>query len=235
MSKVKQKNWLVLITVFLFSATAVLLFINTKRNLGIGICLHEGVEYRQNEIIPNYLGKNNCYCSWDSKIECDDEDGISYESFTSESLQFSYSFRNFLEKDTPDFSKITLSDIEYSEGGLKVVLDREALCSINGEAPTQVGMYELGNEQLLLTSITNRDASLYMRSCVIGNTFVLEGFSLEEKDEFKVLYINEAGFMYDLKACFSNGKLYATGDVFKDVKNNMLCTCEEDGVKCEDL
>lgn len=236
MGKIKQRNWLLLITLFLFVATLLLLLFTTKRNLGIGVCLYDDVEYQQNEVIPNYNGRNDCFCSWSGEIVCEDaEVSMSYESFSSENLSFTYSFRNFLEKASPDFNRIVLSDVNHQGTRLEILLEREVLCGENENAPTQIGMFERKNNGIILTTITNRDESLYSRTCLIGNTFVLEGMELTKLKEFSVLYQNESGQLFDLNICFFNGVVYGKGDVFKDSKRDMLCTCKGPEVDCEKL
>jgi hypothetical protein len=118
---------------------------------------------------------------------------------------------------------------------LEIQIEREVFCSSGGAAPTQVGMYEIKSNALVLTTITNRDESLYDRTCVIGNVFSFEVFNLSEKKEYSLFYQNERGQLFDLNSCFYNGILYGKGDVFKDPSRNKICTCEGIEVDCEDL
>lgn len=236
MAKVKQRNWLLLITVLLLIGSGIVLFINAQKNLGLGVCYYNDMEYYQGDLVSNYEGGSDCYCSITGDIVCEsDSVGMTYETFSSSNLAFSYKFQNFLEKANPDLTRFTLSDVSQNDGGLEIILEREALCSEEGSAPTQVGMYEKNADSLVLTTITNRDEALYSRVCVIENTFNISQVDITDAKSYSLLYQGEGGQLYDLKACYSNGKLYASGEVFKDSKGEKLCTCEGPEISCEKL
>lgn len=236
MPKVKQRNWLLLITVLLLIGSGIVLFINAQRNLGIGVCYHNDVEYLQGDVVPNYKEGTDCHCAISGKIVCEsDSIGMSYETFSSAGLTFSYGFQNFLEKESPDLTRIYLSDINQNADSLEIILEREALCDEAGLAPVQVGMYEKNTDNLVLTTITNRDESLYSRVCVVENKFDVTNIDLSGVESYSVLYQGEGGELYDLKVCYFNNKLYAKGEVFKDSEKNRLCTCEGPELSCEDL
>lgn len=236
MGKLKQRNWLLIITGFLLLASVMVLFVTTRNRPGVGVCNYDGIQYQQGDLVGNYEGKSDCHCTWTGDIVCEGEDlTMSYDDFSSEGLQFTYSFRNFLEKESPDLSRVVLSDLNHSENTVEVILEREALCGQEDLAPVQTAMYKLGEDALTLTTVTNRDETLYGRVCLIGNTFVVDGVDLSEKSEYSLYYQNDSGQTFKLKSCFVNGKLYGQGDVFKDAQNDMLCTCEGPDVECEEL
>lgn len=236
MGKVKQRNWLLIITIFLFLGSALVLFVTTRNKLGVGVCNYDDIQYQQGDLVGNYEGRSDCHCTRTGDIVCEEEDlTMSYENFSSEGLQFTYSFRNFLEKESPDLSRVVLSDLNYSENTVEVILEREALCGQEDLAPVQTAMYKLEENALTLTTVTNRDEQLYRRVCLIGNTFVVNGVDLSEKSEYLLYYQNDSGQTFKLKSCFVNGKLYGQGDAFKNAENNMLCTCEGPDVECEEL
>ena len=236
MAKVKQRNWLLIITMCLVLASILVLVITTQRRLGLGVCYYNDIEYFQNELVPNYEGRSDCYCSWSGEIVCDKEElTMSYENFTSVGLQFTYSFRNFLDKEVPDLSRVVLSDINYQSPQVEIILEREALCGENNQAPVQTAMYKKEKDKLVVTTITNRDETLYSKVCMIANTFVVENLDLSEVSEYSIHYQNDSGQIFELKTCFVNGKLYGQEDVFKDAENNLLCTCEGPNVECEEL
>jgi len=236
MGKTKQRNWLLIITGVLLISTILVLFISTKRELGIGVCFYDGITYEQNQTVPNYQGRNDCYCSWSGEIVCEEQNfTVNYESFTTDGLLFRYDFRNFLDKVEPEYFKITLSDINYREEGLEMIIEREVLCTETSLVPTQLGMYELGENSVVLTSITSIDEMIHTNVCVISNTFLIANIDTSKKDEYSIMYQNEKGQLFDLNTCFVNGRLYAPEDVFKDSLANMLCTCEGPEVECEKL
>lgn len=236
MGKIRQRNWLLIITGVLVITTVVVLFLTTKRELGIGVCYHNGFRYEQNQLIPDYERGRDCYCSWNGEIVCEDvEISLSYEDFTSEGLNFTFNFRNLLEKTEPDLSKVTLADVNYRDNLVEIIVEREAICQQGGQVPTQIGMYEKRSNSIILTTITNMDETLYSRACVIVNTFSLVDIDISGEDEFTLMYQNEVGQLFDLNACFVNGRFYAPGDVFKDISRELLCTCEGPEVDCEEL
>jgi hypothetical protein len=236
MGKLKQRNWLLIITGFLLLASVMVLFVTTRNKPGVGVCNYNGIQYQQGDLVGNYEGRSDCHCTRTGDVVCEGEDlTMSYENFSSEGLQFTYSFRNFLEKESPDLSRVVLSDLNHSENTVEVILEREAFCGQEDLAPVQTAMYKLEEDGLTLTTVTNRDETLYGRVCLIGNTFMVDGVDLSEKSEYFLYYQNDSGQTFKLKSCFVNGKLYGQGDVFKDAQNDMLCTCEGPDVECEEL
>ena len=236
MEKIRQRNWLLIITGVLLITTVVVLALTTKRELGIGVCYHNGFRYEQNQLIPDYERGKDCYCSWSGEIVCEDVGiSFSYDSFTSDGLSFSYNFRNLLEKESPDLTKVVLSDINYRGEIIDIILEREVICTDVGQVPTQIGMYEINPNSIVLTTVTNMDESIYGKSCVIVNNFSLVDLDTTDHQEFSILYQNENGQLLDLNACFANERLYAPGDVFKNLEGENLCTCEGPEVTCEEL
>ncbi len=236
MAKIKQRNWLLLITFVLVLSSLGVLFAMLQRNLGIGFCVYEGVEYSVNDPVPEYKGGQDCICSNSGDIVCEEEDlGMSYENFVNDDMSFRYSFRNYLDKDQPDLSGAELVDIQYKDSLLRVVMERESLCGDFNEPPVQAGMYKLEDEGIVLTAITNRDESMYSRVCLIGNTFEIQNVSLVDISRFSVSYQNDQGNMTNFRICLANGNIYSNGDVFKDSENNSICTCLGPEVECEEL
>jgi hypothetical protein len=236
MAKIKQRNWLLLITFVLVLSSLGILFAMLQRNLGIGFCVYEGVEYSVNDPIPEHKSGEDCVCSNSGDIVCkEDELSMSYEDFVNEAMSFSYSFRNYLDKDQPDLVGAELVDIQHKDGLLRVVMERESLCGDFNEAPVQVGMYKLEEDGIVLTAITNRDESIYSRVCLIGNIFEIQDISLTDKSRFSVSYQNDQGNMTNFRICLANGNIYSNGDVFKNPKSDGICTCLGPEVECEDI
>lgn len=236
MGKVRQRNWLLIITIFLLLSSVVVLFVTTRSRLGVGVCIYQDVEYLQGQLVPNYGEGSECYCTWTGEIICEDEGPlVSYEDFSSEGLEFTYSFRNFLEKEDPDYTRSVLSGLKHREGVLEVIVERESLCGEAGLAPVQTAMYKKEEESLTLTTITNRDPTLYTRVCMVGNTFTIEDVDLTEDTEYSLYYQNDNGQVSTLRTCLANGRLYGEGDVFKDSNGDLLCTCVSPEIECEEL
>jgi hypothetical protein len=239
MGKVRQRNWLLIITAFLLFASILVLFMTTRKRLGVGVCEYGGAEYVQGQVVSNYDGRKDCVCTWSGEIVCgEDSLVISYENFSTENLVFTYSFRNFLDKDEPNISDVVLADVNQQGQTLELILEREVFCSQEGQVPVQTAMYKQEDNSLTLTTVTDRDESVYSRVCLIANTFKFANFTLPEGSEFSeysLLYQGDTGQEFKLNSCFVNGKLYAKGDVFKDAQGELLCTCEETGIECEEL
>ena len=236
MGKIRQRNWLLIITGFLLITTIVVLVLTTKRELGIGVCYHNGFYYQQNELVPDFERGRDCFCSWSGDIVCEDvEISLTYENFSSDGLSFSYNFRNLLDGVTPDLAKVTLADINYREDIVDIIVEREAICTREGHVPTQIGMYELTEDSVILTTITNMDETIYSQSCIIVNTFSLIDLNIEDSESPSIYYQNELGQLFNLNSCYANERFYAPGDVFKDTSREKLCTCEGPSVECENL
>jgi hypothetical protein len=165
----------------------------------------------------------------------DPELTMSYESFSSANLLFEYEFKNFLNYETPNLREFVLTNVSRKTDLWEISLEREVFCSEDGQAPSQTALYDQQEEGLVLTTVTNTDETLYNRSCVISNTFKLPPLDLKNKETFNLLYQNEKGQLFDLNACFVDGKLYAPEDVFKDSSGKQLCTCEGPEITCESL
>lgn len=234
MAKIKQRNWLLIITGCLVLASGLILIMTGRGNLENKSCYYDGHEYLQNQLLPNYTEGKDCYCSKGGKVVCD-ESLMSYEDFSSEGLGFSSSFRNFLEKEMPDPFKVALSGVTYQDGKVEIILEREALCGELGEPPVQTAIYKKEDEGLTLTTITNTDENLYNRVCSIGNIFVVENLDLSQKEDYSIYYQDDRGRMFNLNVCFVNGKLYGQEDVFKDSQEEKLCTCVGPDLECVDL
>lgn len=236
MAKIKQRNWLLLITFVLVLSSLGILFAMLQRNLGTGFCVYEEVEYSVNDPVPEYKDGEDCICSNSGDIVCkEDELSMSYGDFVNDDMAFTYSFRNYLDKDQPDLAGAELVDIQYKDGLLRVVMERESLCGDFNEAPVQAGMYKLEEEGIVLTAITNRDENMYSRVCLIGNTFEVQDVSLADKSRFSVSYQNDQGNMTNFRICLANGNIYSNGDFFKDSESNSICTCLGPEVECEEL
>ena len=236
MAKVRQRNWLLIITGLLFVTSIALLVFTTKKKMGIGVCYHNDLMYEQNQLIPDYERGSDCYCAWSGEIVCKDtERSFSYEDFSSEGLMFSYTFRNLLEKTSPDFSKVFLADINYKDGVIDIILEREVFCTEEGQVPTQIGMYEKRDDSMILTTVTNIDESIYNRSCIILNNFSLTSLNFSKSDSPIIYYQNESGLLLDLKSCYVGGRFYAPGVVFRDLNEEKLCTCNGPEYDCEPL
>ncbi len=234
MKKVGQRNWLLFITGLLLIGAIISLWMTAGKRFGVGMCVYDGIEYSQGDSIVGYDDERDCSCSWTGDIVCEDREAMmNYETFSSSSLSFSYNFRNYIEKNTPDLSKVSLIDVNHLNNRLEISIEREALCGEGDLSPTQIGLYERKSGSIILTTITNRDEALYSKVCIIGNSFMIENLDTMNDREFSIMYQNESGQLYDLNVCYLNNRLYGKGDVFKD--GNRLCTCEGPEVSCDRL
>lgn len=233
MGKLKQKNWLLIITIFLVVSSVIALSISMRKSLGFGTCAYDKEIYLSGQQIPNYNGRSDCYCSREGKVQCNtDETLISFEDYSSSGLKYFSSFLNYLEKESVSSDYVQAVDVGYTQGVLSVVIEREAMCGDEQETPIQVGFYKLAENDLTLTVLTNRDPSFYNRVCKIDGKFVLEKEGLSLKEDFKLYFQNDLGKIFDLGVCVYNGKLYGNGDVLQSVEGDKACSCNSGVVEC---
>ncbi len=235
MGKVVQRNWLLIITGLLVISSFLVFCLTIEERSSLNRCTYGGIVYKKGDLVKNYKANDDCYCTGSDKIQCENEDdfSISYATFSTENLSFSYLYLNYLEVSEPDYTRIISNDVNHDDESLEVFLERESLCGENDLAPSQVGFYEFRDNSLILTTMTNRDTALYTRPCVISNTFVIHRSDFDFQEGFSVLYQNEKGQLFDLNACYYGSKLYASGDSFKHVSENKVCSCDMGSVICK--
>mgnify|MGYP001224308997 FL=1 len=174
MGKLKQNNWLVVITIFLVVSSVIALSISMRKSLGFGTCAYDEEIYLSGQLIPNYNGRTDCYCSKNGSVQCNSDSSlISLENYSSTGLKYFSSFLNYLDKEELDTDNIKAVDVGYTSGVLTVVIEREAMCGQEQESPVQVGFYKYSENDLTLTVLTNRDPSFYSKVCKIDGKFVL--------------------------------------------------------------
>jgi len=233
MGKLKQKNWLVIITIFLVVSSVIALSISMRKSLGFGTCAYDEDIYLSGQSIPNYNGRSDCYCSKNGSVQCNTDNSlISLENYSSTGLKYFSSFLNYLNKDELDTNNIQAVDVGYTAGVLSVVIEREAMCGAEQESPVQVGFYKYNENDLTLTVLTNRDVSFYNKVCKIDGKFVLEKEDLFLTDDFKLHFQNDLGKMFDLGVCVYDGKLYGNKDILQS-KGGSACMCNFGTVECD--
>jgi hypothetical protein len=233
MGKVKQKNWLIIITILMVISSGVVLFISLREKIGFKTCAYGENVYIPGQNIPNFNGLEDCYCAKDGSVKCgNSSDVISYSSFSSSGLFFSSRFLNYLEKEKVENNIIPM-DVNYNSDKFSLIFEREVLCGDNSLAPVQIGFYKIEEGNLIVTVMTNRDPELYSMVCKVENTIAVDGINLDVKDTFKIYYQDEYGYRYDLKVCPSNGKLYNSGDMLEVQGSSNICYCDEGVIKCE--
>ena len=232
MGKLKQKNWLVVITIFLVLSSVIALSVSMRKSLGFGTCAYDEDIYLSGQSIPNYNGRADCYCSKNGSVQCNTDNSlISLENYSSAGLKYYSGFLNYLNKDELDTNNIQAVDVGYTSGVLSVVIEREAMCGEEQESPVQVGFYKYIENDLTLTVLTNRDTSFYNKVCKIDGKFVLEKEDLILTDDFKLHFQNDLGKMFDLGVCVYSSKLYSNGDILQS-KDGKACTCLSSVVEC---
>lgn len=234
MGKLKQKNWLLIITILLVVSSVVALSISMRKSLGFRTCAYDEEIYLSGQQIPNYNGRSDCYCSRDGKVQCNSDDTlISFKDYSSSGLKYFSNFLNYLEKESVSSDYVQAVDVDYTEGVLSVVIEREAMCGDEQETPVQVGFYKLEENDLTLTILTNRDPSSYNKVCKIDGKFVLESEDLSLKEDSKLYFQNDLGKIFDLGVCVYNDKLYGNGDVLQSAEENKACSCNFGTIECD--
>ncbi len=234
MGKVKQRNWLIIITIFLVIVSSVGLLLSVQQKLSFNSCAYGDEIYRSGEDVPGYNGKGSCLCNSDGTIKCD-EDGnsLAYSSFSSANLKFSYKYLNLLNTSSVSEENLQPGKASYTNGKINISLERDVLCGEDGAAPTQSGFYQLSENELRLTIMTNKDSSLYALPCKIEDSFEISNQDLVLKDNFQVYYQSEDGSLSNLGTCVYDGKLYGDQEAFKSTASQSVCLCDFGVVACK--
>lgn len=236
MGKIKQRNWLIIITIFLVIVSGIGLFVSIQQKLSFNSCAYGEDVYRSGEQVPEFNGEQECTCNSDGSIKCGTEsDGIVYTGYSSSNLRFSYSYINLLDSGAILDSDITPLDASYSDGILKISFERDVLCSSDEIAPAQSGFYQLSSDALRLTIMTNIDTTKYTSPCKISNTFEITDSNITFNDDFQIYYESDSGEFLSLGACVYKGVLHGDQDVFKDKDISSVCLCNTGNVTCKDL
>jgi len=236
MGKIKQRNWLIIITVFLVIVSGAGLFLSIQQKLSFNSCAYGENVYRSGENIPEYNGRTECKCNADGSIKCgEDASEVTYSGYSSSNLGFTYKYINLLDKDSLMQEDVTSESASYLEGVLKVSFERNVLCTADGIAPTQSGFYQLIDDDLKLTIMTNIDNSKYFTPCKIVNSFEISGLNITLDSDFQILYQAENGELMDLGACVQDNYLYGDQEVFKSKTSTSVCICNTGVVSCKQL
>lgn len=236
MGKVKQRNWLIIITIFLVIASGIGLLFSTQKKLSFNSCAYGDEIYKNGESIPNYNGKDSCLCNSNGSIDCGDtSDSLSYSNFSSSNLKFTYKYLNLLNESSVANENIQPGDASFVNGTLKVSYERDVLCTSDGIAPTQSGFYQLSSEELRVTVMTNKDTSLYTLPCKIENNFEISDLNLNLGENFQVYYQSEEGELSSLGVCVSDNVLYGNQEAFKSANSKSICLCNFGVITCKDL
>ncbi len=234
MGKVKQRNWLIIITIFLVIVSGAGLFVSIHKKLSFNSCAYGEDMYKSGENVPNFNGEQECVCSSDGSIKCgDDTEGVVYTGYSSANLKFSYSYENLIDENSTVSSDIVPLDASYVNGVLKVAFERNVLCSEDGEVPAQSGFYKLSANALRLTIMTSVDTAKYFSPCKISNTYEITDASISFADDFQIYYESESGEFLSMGACIYDGALHGDQDVFKN--GNSVCICNTGSVTCREL
>lgn len=234
MGKIKQKNWLIGITILMVISSGIVLLISMREKLGFKSCAYGDLVYISGQNIPEYNGLDNCYCSKDGSVQCGNmSDSISYSSFSSKGLMFSTRYLNYLDKEEVEDNIVSV-DAGYISNNLTLVFEREVLCGTNFEPPVQVGFYKVEDGNLVVTVMTNRDPALYSRVCKVEDTFSIQDIEIPMEEGFKVYYQDELGYRYDLKVCAYKGKLFNNEAIMQTEEHTTPCMCSDGEIECTD-
>lgn len=236
MGKIKQRNWLIIITVFLVIVSGLALLVSIQKKLSFSSCAYGDEIYKSGDVVPDYTNGSNCLCNSDGAIKCDNSNSTSnYDGFSSANLTFTYNYLNLLDNNTVMKENVLSTSASYVNNILTVKLERNVLCSSGNAAPAQSGFYQLTDNGLKLMVMTDKDTSKYVYPCRIENTFVIVSLNLSLNENFKIHYQNENGEMVDLEECVYNNMLYGDQEVFKSQDLNSVCICNSGKVSCKDL
>lgn len=234
MGKVRQRNWLIIITVFLVIVSGIGLLLSVQKKLSFNSCAYGDEVYRSGENVPDYNGRSSCLCNSNGSIDCgDNNDSLSYSNFSSDNLQFSYKYLNLLDETSLSNENIQPGKASFVNGTFTISFERNVMCTSDGVAPTQSGFYQLSSNELRLTIMTNKDTSQYVSPCKIENTFVISNRNVSLSDTFQAYYQSEEGELSSLGVCVANGSLYGNQEAFKTTGSSKVCLCNFGVVTCK--
>lgn len=238
MSKIRQRNWLIIITVLLVVVSGIGFYLSIHQQLSFPSCAYEGEVYKNGENVPNYNGKDNCTCGSTGSIMCNEEDQSSetgLSGFSSSNLQFTYRFLNLLSKSTTMKEDVDTSSASYSDNTMSITIERNVLCSSDNSAPVQTGFYKLSSSELNLVILTSTDSVKYTEPCRVEAKFVISDVNTTLSDNFQIYYQSEGGLTANLGACVYNGILYGSQEAFKSQDSQSVCLCNAGKITCRDL
>jgi len=236
MGKIKQRNWLIIITVFLVIVSGAGLFLSIQQKLSFNSCAYGENVYKSGQNIPAYNGKTECTCNADGTIKCgSDTESLSYNGYSSQNLTFTYQYLNLLNQADALQEEVASDSASYMDGVLKVSFERNVLCTSDGIAPTQSGFYEFSSEDLKLTIMTNIDTARYVSPCRIKDVYQISNLNMELGNDFKIYYQSDSGQLVDLGACVEDSTLYGDQEVFKSKTSSSVCICNTGVISCKQL
>jgi hypothetical protein len=236
MGKIKQRNWLIIITVFLVTVSGIGLFLSIQQKLSFNSCAYGENVYRSGDEIPAYNGRDECKCNADGTIKCSDNtDELTYSGYSSQNLKFTYEYINLLSQTNFSDEDITSDSASYINGVLKVSFERNVLCTTDGIAPTQSGFYQISPQDLKLTIMTNTDTTKYVSPCKISDSFEISGLDMTLDSKFQIYYQSDAGVLESLGACVQDNILYGDQEVFKSKTSSSVCICNTGIISCKQL
>jgi len=236
MGKIKQRNWLIIITIFLVIVSGAGLFLSIQQKLSFNSCAYGENVYRSGDEIPAYNGRSECRCNADGSIKCNDNTAeLAYSGYSSQNLKFTYKYLNLLSEGVLTQEKVSSDSASYANGILKINLERNVLCAEDEIAPVQSGFYQLSAEDLKLTIMTNTDATKYVKPCKISNGFEISGLDMTLNNDFQIYYQSDDGNLESLGACVQDSVLYGDQEVFKSKTSSSVCICNTGVISCKQL
>lgn len=230
MAKKFQRNWLLILTGCLFGASVMMVFASAQDYLDIRKCSYGEDLYQSGDILPEFEGQQNCYCSSEGKVVCEDDTALlnrkplESEDFTSDKLTFSTTFQNFVEGLS---SEIKFTRIVHGANAVSLSIERVVKCTKDGDAPTQIGFYKMNENELVLTVMTNQAPSLYTENCMVEDTFDFFDLNVMFPESFQVMYQTEANEIYGSNNCVYEGYLQNDGDTYRSGDSCEVCSCKD--------
>lgn len=237
MPKLKQRNWLIIITVFLVIASSVGFFISVQDKIKFKTCGYGESIYKSGDAIPGYNGRSDCFCSQNGNITCSESTNSEniLTSFSTSNLFFTSFYLNLIDASEPSPFYVKPVNASFVDGKISVSLEREMYCNSEGDAASQIGLYQISESQLRITTSTSRDVVKYNKTCRIENKFEVGNITFALKEDFKIYYLAENGQTFNLGVCVDGGRLYSNEEVFQRSNSSEICSCDDGTVKCDVL
>ncbi len=237
-SSKKKIELMLLAIVFTFVGIYIALFSYREALIGNG-CYVNGKLYESESEVDGYEDGKICFCD-DGKVKCNeqgketDSSDLSLEDFIRKSLNFSY--RYVSDGISSDIAQKPLQtqfrSVKSIEKGIEVVLEQGQLCTKDGKAPVQVGLYNATGNTLTVLLAVNTVASIYTQPCTVSATFRISPIDLELSSGFKLQYMSEDGALVPAQVCIYNSRLYNDGDNYSAIDSCNLCSCDNGISRC---
>lgn len=231
--------WLLIVSLFFIIAGFAVISSTFNTTFGSDACVVNGKQYSDGERVLGYKEGADCTCA-NGKVICTEiaqtgkDTNLEVDDFTRDNLQFSAKYITTGMSSEVEFAplKTVFRSISSQENEVEVVIEQGQLCTVDREAPVQIGMYHASKDSLTLLMVVNSIASIYTEPCTVQATFNISKLKSDIKDGYSLQYRSENGELLRANACIYNEKIFNNGDNYKAVDGCNICNCDNGISRC---